>query len=92
MSSQGLLRKLESALGVLKGTSFEELDNSLLVAGDSPDLRNNLADKFDSLSECTFASGRSNLLAGFVGSFEFGDSVSFVPANGDHSWVSFSHN
>ena len=55
MRSQGLLGKLEGALGVLEGAGLEELDDSLLVGGDSTDLGNDLADQLHSLPECPFA-------------------------------------
>ncbi len=92
MGAQSLLGELQGALGVLERASLEELDDSLFVGGDSSDLGNDLADEFDSLPEGAFAAGRADLLTGLLRNFEFGDCVSLVLSDGDHSWVRFSHN
>jgi hypothetical protein len=91
MSSEGLLGKFKSLLGVLDTTGLEVLDDSLFVGRYSTNLSDDLPDKFNSLSEAALAAGGLTLLDELFGNFEFGHRVSLVLSNGDDCWVAFCH-
>jgi hypothetical protein len=50
MGSECLLGKLQSLLSILDTTGLEELDDSLLIGGDSANLSNDLSNELYSLS------------------------------------------
>ena len=88
MGSEGLLGELEGLLGVLDATCFKVLEDSLLIGGDSTNFCDDLSDEFDSLSDPSLRGSRSHLFGLHV---KLGDGVPLVLADGDHSWVTFSH-
>lgn len=92
MGAKSLLGNFKCALRVLNATSLKELDDSLLIGGDSTNFCDDLPDSANSLSDVTLLlSLLDNNLALLLGHLERSHMVSFVEPSSHHCWMGFGH-
>ena len=86
VGAQSLLGNLQGSLGILQGTSLEELDHSLFISSDTGNLVDDFSDEGGSLGDSSLLGGRLHRLR-----LDLSCLVTLVLSDGNCCCLVFSH-